>query len=315
MQNSLDQIASSDMAAERKMLLEGNTLREEMNVKEWRRRWKVRNARVENDRRIAWQWKKLLRELTDERGEGRRGGEEEEEVEEARWKLDKTENFSRMRLKLRRNWNFDPHSEAAHEIARGIKEEEEKKEGEGKGEGGGEGEGGEKGEGEEGEKKEGEKQSLPPNPLKIQGVKLEDILKTPEGGETKREEGDKRMEGRHTIKSGAYGGGSEEKEVYSTACDLITPMKATPGRLEITTTHIYFWETMELRGKEDIHRAPKDRKWRLEQLREIHVRRYLLRRLGFFLVFCFGFLVFWLLFLLSSSHPFSSSIDHPSNSS
>jgi len=63
-------------------------------------------------------------------------------------------------------------------------------------------------------------------------------------------------------------------------------MKTTPGTLEITTTHIYFWETLELRPKEELHKAPKDRKWRLDQLREIHQRRYLLRRssLEFFLV-------------------------------
>ena len=85
-------------------------------------------------------------------------------------------------------------------------------------------------------------------------------------------------------------------------------MKMTPGTLEITTTHIYFWETLELRPKEvcffsfffkgkhpsllplvssqELHKAPKDRKWRLDQLREIHQRRYLLRSssLEFFLV-------------------------------
>ena len=247
---AMEEQSAADATAERRMLQEAKALKDEMNTKEWRRRWKVRNSRVENDRRIAWQWRKLLRELTDERASSSR---HKLSADEDHWKLDKTENFSRMRLKLRRNWNFDSHAGAAHEIARGIQLDD--------------------------------SEPLPPPPppppppvdpiLQMKGLKLSDILDMtkPNGEEAKTEE-EVRM-GRKSVNSD---GPSEEKMVYSTGCHLITPMKATPGRLEISTTHIYFWETLELRPKDELHRAPKDRKWRLEQIREIHMRRYLLRR-------------------------------------
>ena len=44
-------------------------------------------------------------------------------------------------------------------------------------------------------------------------------------------------------------------------------MKATPGRLEITTTHIYFWETMEARLKLDIYLK------NLEKFRKIYFKK------------------------------------------
>ena len=53
------------------------------------------------------QWKRILRNLKNERGPW---GEAEGVVH---WKLDKTENYSRMRLKLKRNYNFNDHADAA----------------------------------------------------------------------------------------------------------------------------------------------------------------------------------------------------------
>jgi Beige/BEACH domain/Neurobeachin beta propeller domain/Neurobeachin/BDCP, DUF4704 alpha solenoid region/PH domain associated with Beige/BEACH/Neurobeachin alpha solenoid region/Domain of unknown function (DUF4800)/Concanavalin A-like lectin/glucanases superfamily len=66
---------------------------------------------------LAREWKLLLRAVKNERGPwGVRysaGQASEATADHFHWKLDKTENASRMRLKLKRNYNFDPHANAA----------------------------------------------------------------------------------------------------------------------------------------------------------------------------------------------------------
>ena len=114
---AMESEAALDVAAERKLMQEAKNLKEKLLQKEWRRRGKAKDAQEESDRRIAWRVNKLLRELTDEQTTSVRGSLDSVD---AHWKMDYAENFSRMRLKLRRNWNFDPHSGAAHELARGI---------------------------------------------------------------------------------------------------------------------------------------------------------------------------------------------------
>ncbi|KAH3755963.1 beach protein [Pelomyxa schiedti] len=51
------------------------------------------------------EWKRIERNL--------QVGDYEYEREAVHWKLDKTENYSRMRPKLKANWNFDPHATAS----------------------------------------------------------------------------------------------------------------------------------------------------------------------------------------------------------
>uniref|UniRef100_A0A667HBP5 Neurobeachin like 1 n=1 Tax=Lynx canadensis TaxID=61383 RepID=A0A667HBP5_LYNCA len=66
----------------------------------------------------------------------------------------------------------------------------------------------------------------------------------------------------------------KEKLVLSEDCELITIIDVIPGRLEITTQHIYFYDcSIE---KED--GVGFDFKWPHSQIREIHLRRYNLRR-------------------------------------
>uniref|UniRef100_A0A452RXT2 Neurobeachin like 1 n=1 Tax=Ursus americanus TaxID=9643 RepID=A0A452RXT2_URSAM len=66
----------------------------------------------------------------------------------------------------------------------------------------------------------------------------------------------------------------KEKLVLSEDCELITIIDVIPGRLEITTQHIYFYDcSIE---KED--GVGFDFKWPHSQVREIHLRRYNLRR-------------------------------------
>jgi hypothetical protein len=264
-EEAMENEAALDVAAERKLIQEAKNLKEKLIQKEWRRRRKAKDTQEESDRRIGWRVNKLLRELTDEQSTTSAHGSMDKL--DTHWKMDYAENYSRMRLKLRRNWNFDPHTGAAHELARGI------------------------GSSYSVDSSDGAAVPLDPIPdpiLSIQGLKLSDILSIAKSGqgESSTLEEDVRLERLQQTSLSGEGTGVEEKKVYSTKCDLITPMKATPGRLEITTTHIYFWETMEARPKDELHRAPKDRKWRLDQIREIHIRRYLLRRsaIEFFLV-------------------------------
>ncbi|MBZ3888746.1 Neurobeachin-like protein 1 [Sciurus carolinensis] len=66
----------------------------------------------------------------------------------------------------------------------------------------------------------------------------------------------------------------KEKLVLTEDCELITIIDVIPGRLEITTQHIYFHDgSIE---KED--GVGFDFKWPHSQVREIHLRRYNLRR-------------------------------------
>ncbi|XP_074640856.1 neurobeachin-like protein 1 isoform X2 [Tubulanus polymorphus] len=74
----------------------------------------------------------------------------------------------------------------------------------------------------------------------------------------------------------------KEKLVLSEECDMVTLVDVVRGRLEVTTTHVYFFDCST--NKEE--KAGEDFKWALSQLREIHFRRYNLRRsaLEFFLI-------------------------------
>lgn len=68
-----------------------------------------------------------------------------------------------------------------------------------------------------------------------------------------------------------------ERPLLGEDCELITLMDIVPGKLEITTTHVYFYAD-EIIGQ--------DFQWPLNELREVHLRRHNLRRsaLEFFLM-------------------------------
>ncbi|KAM4836011.1 neurobeachin-like protein 1 [Thomomys bottae] len=66
----------------------------------------------------------------------------------------------------------------------------------------------------------------------------------------------------------------KEKLVLTEDCELITIIDIIPGRLEVTTQHIYFYDS-SIEKKDGIG---FDFKWPHSQVREIHLRRYNLRR-------------------------------------
>ncbi|XP_044890237.1 neurobeachin-like protein 1 isoform X2 [Felis catus] len=152
------------------------------------------------------------------------------------WKLANVENYSRMRLKLVPNYNFKTHEDAsALRDNLGIQHSQPSS-----------------------------------DSLLLEVVKQvkvsnmeEDKLDLPEEDITARVNIDEKEEQ-----------DQKEKLVLSEDCELITIIDVIPGRLEITTQHIYFYDcSIE---KED--GVGFDFKWPHSQIREIHLRRYNLRR-------------------------------------
>uniref|UniRef100_A0AAR2KCX7 Neurobeachin-like protein 2 n=1 Tax=Pygocentrus nattereri TaxID=42514 RepID=A0AAR2KCX7_PYGNA len=176
---------------------------------------------------ILRQWKAARRGLMCERGPWQK---------EMNWKLSSAENYSRMRLKLVRNYNFDPHREAS-----ALRDNL------------------------------GKVLHTPINAesLLLEAVKQvkvsdleEEILDLPEeeqSGSTQADDED---------------ASQKEKLVMSEDCELVTVVDIYPGRLDITTHHIYFYDS----STEKEEGVGQDFKWPLSQIREIHLRRYNLRR-------------------------------------
>uniref|UniRef100_A0A669Q4A7 Neurobeachin-like protein 2 n=1 Tax=Phasianus colchicus TaxID=9054 RepID=A0A669Q4A7_PHACC len=152
------------------------------------------------------------------------------------WKLSNVENFSRMRLKLVQNYNFNSHQDAS-DLRDNL----------------------------------GSVYQTQPSSesLLLEVVKQvkvsdleDDVLELPEedtcffGRDEKDEQSQK------------------EKLILSENCELITIIDVIPGRLEVTTQHLYFFDG----SIEKDEGVGFDFKWHLSQIREIHLRRYNLRR-------------------------------------
>lgn len=94
--------------------------------------------------------------------------------------------------------------------------------------------------------------------------------------------------------------GQKEKLILSEDCELVTVVDVVPGRLELTTQHIYFYDSSQEKEEGGVGGNVKidetlqkhglmltllssvgvghDFKWPLLQIREVHLRRYNLRR-------------------------------------
>lgn len=75
---------------------------------------------------------------------------------------------------------------------------------------------------------------------------------------------------------------SNKETILSEECELVTITEVIKGRLDVTTSHIYFFDCTPLREDGGI----VDLKWSLDEIKEIHFRRHNLQRsaLEFFLV-------------------------------
>ncbi|XP_028319544.1 neurobeachin-like protein 1 isoform X2 [Gouania willdenowi] len=176
------------------------------------------------------QWKAARRGLVCERGPW-----DDRKQDDIHWRVSSAENFSRMRLKLVRNYNFDLHTEAsALRDNLGVHQ-----------------------------------QRVNTEPLLLEAVKQvkvsdleDDILELPEDDPST------------TAKVEAEDAGQKEKLVLWEDCELVTIVDVVPGRLELTTQHIYFYDSSQEKDEGVGH----DFKWPLSQIREVHLRRYNLRR-------------------------------------
>uniref|UniRef100_A0A8C2TXG9 Neurobeachin-like protein 2 n=1 Tax=Coturnix japonica TaxID=93934 RepID=A0A8C2TXG9_COTJA len=152
------------------------------------------------------------------------------------WKLSNVENFSRMRLKLVQNYNFNSHQDAS-DLRDNL----------------------------------GVYQTQPSSEsLLLEVVKQvkvsdleDDVLELPEEDTAANSNMDEKDEQ-----------SQKEKLILSENCELITVIDVIPGRLEVTTQHVYFYDG----SSEKEEGVGFDFKWHLSQIREIHLRRYNLRR-------------------------------------
>lgn len=69
---------------------------------------------------------------------------------------------------------------------------------------------------------------------------------------------------------------TREKLILAQDCELVTLMSAIKGRFELTNTHFYFHEIPSSSSSSSTERH--DFVWPLNRLREVHLRRYNLRR-------------------------------------
>ncbi|XP_053569691.1 neurobeachin-like protein 2 isoform X2 [Bombina bombina] len=191
---------------------------------------------------VLRQWRSLLRLLTCPRGAWA-----DNKPTVTRWKLSSAETYSRMRLKLVPNYNFDPHTEASalrdnlgtdhtHSKADSFHLAVAKE--------------------------------AKVNELEDDQLGAEDLmfLENINHAEPKEQN-------------------QSEKLVISEDCELITIMAVIPGRLVVTTQQIYFYD-MSNEREETEEGIGYDFKRPLSQLREVHLRRYNLRRsaLEFFFI-------------------------------
>ncbi|XP_065523059.1 neurobeachin-like protein 2 isoform X4 [Lathamus discolor] len=181
---------------------------------------------------VLKQWRSLCRLLTSPRSAWA-----DRNPPEVRWKLSSAETYSRMRLKLVPNLNFDQHLEASalrdnlgadhlHNPA----------------------------------------ESLPLAMAKEAKVsELEDDQLAEEDLPVLDSQAEPKEQNQR------------EKLVVSEDCELITTVAVIPGRLEVTTQHIYFYDGSS--EKEETEGGiGYDFKRPLSHLREVHLRRYNLRR-------------------------------------
>ncbi|OWF44124.1 neurobeachin-like protein 1 isoform X3 [Mizuhopecten yessoensis] len=165
---------------------------------------------------------------------GERGAWADRNIASNQWKLSNQENFSRMKVKLVPNHNFDLHIEAAMlRDNQGVSETDDSEQ------------------------------------LKRMSVAKEALVsKENIADDTITDE-----EWNVISSQGPSEHNDKEKLVHSEECELVTLVDVIKGRLEVTTTHVYFFDCSS--NKEE---GGEDFKWAVSKLREIHFRRYNLRR-------------------------------------
>ncbi|XP_059829938.1 neurobeachin-like protein 2 isoform X2 [Hypanus sabinus] len=221
---------------------------QELILEPFWKRVRSENARYSNTlkqinshhRAVLRQWSSLRRLLTCPRGAWA-----EQNPSEIKWKLSSAETYSRMRLKLVPNYNFDKHLDASA-LRDNLGSDQAR---------------------------------TPPESLPLAVAKEAKVseLEDDQLGDEDLVFLNNQVEPEEPSQ--------KEKLVISEECELITVVAVIPGRLEITTQHIYFYDGSS--EKEETEEGiGYDFKRPLSQLREVHLRRYNLRRsaLEFFFI-------------------------------
>ncbi|XP_072572045.1 neurobeachin-like protein 2 isoform X2 [Paramormyrops kingsleyae] len=213
---------------------------QEVVVNPYLKRVRIENSRyhgamkqLANHQGLVWRhWVALRRLLTSERGAWAL-----RDPTEVKWKLSSAETYSKMRLKLVPNYNFDPHTEAsAHRDNMGT------------------------------ENPRSLTESLPLAVAKE--AKVSDMEDDQLGDE------DLNYLDNHVE---AEDESQKEKLILSEECEMITIIAVVPGRLEVTTHHLYFYDG-SCEKEETEEGIGFEFKRPLSHLREVHLRRYNLRR-------------------------------------
>ncbi|XP_027560675.1 neurobeachin-like protein 2 [Neopelma chrysocephalum] len=222
-----------EKAASRKMF-------QELVLEPVAKRSKAENARHSNilkqannhQSTVLKQWRSLCRLLTSPRSAWA-----DRNPPEVRWKLSSAETYSRMRLKLVPNLNFDQHLEAS-----ALRDN-----------------------------LGADHLQTPAEPLPLAMAKEAKVseLEDDQLAEEDLPVLDTQAEPKEQSQ--------REKLVVSEDCELITTVAVVPGRLEVTTQHVYFYDGSS--DKEETEGGiGYDFKRPLSHLREVHLRRYNLRR-------------------------------------
>uniref|UniRef100_A0A286Y0J3 Neurobeachin-like protein 2 n=1 Tax=Cavia porcellus TaxID=10141 RepID=A0A286Y0J3_CAVPO len=159
------------------------------------------------------------------------------------WKLSSAETYSRMRLKLVPNHHFDPHLEAS-----ALRDNL------------------------------GETCLMPTEEASLPlAVTKEAKVSSPAEELQEDQLGEDELAGLETLMEATELDEQHEKLVLSAECQLVTVVAVVPGLLEVTTQHIYFYDgsTDRVETEEGIGH---DFRRPLAQLREVHLRRFNLRR-------------------------------------
>ncbi|EFA75292.1 BEACH domain-containing protein [Heterostelium album PN500] len=239
---------------------------------------------VERERRLALlselqlvtyetsaQWRRILRSLTNERGPW---GTTETVVH---WKLDKTENSSRMRYKQKRNYQFDEHANCAidddatggsqFKSSKGIESSDSNNNND------------------ENSKKDSSFSDLKVKPLPSMDNDLVDDWAMVCEYDNLLDDQVVSMSPNHSSSSPSGAANmtllsnlAKEKIIYSTQCDWVSPMNLKKGRLDISAVHFTFTEEIAESEKESTPNfEPKIKVWNIETVKDIQLRRYLLR--------------------------------------
>ncbi|XP_075403354.1 neurobeachin-like protein 2 isoform X1 [Tenrec ecaudatus] len=160
-----------------------------------------------------------------------------------RWKLSSAETYSRMRLKLVPNHHFDPHLEAS-----ALRDNL------------------------------GETPLTPTEEAALPlAVTKEAKVSTPPEELQEDQLGEDEMAALETAVKAAELDEQREKLVLSAECQLVTVVAVVSGLLEVTTQHVYFYDGSAERVETE-EGIGHDFRRPLAQLREVHLRRFNLRR-------------------------------------